>query len=91
MNGTECGAMGAIIIEGRQSVNPVIAARMIPPFLLIPPPPPLSSDTLKEAFIHMGGKIRNVPKIKKQMVVLEIEKWGGGQDIIKDGARKFPS
>ena len=31
---------------------------------------PISSDTLNEAFIHMGGKIRNVPEIKKQMVVL---------------------
>ena len=49
---------------------------------------PISSDTLNEAFIHMGGKIRNVPEIKKQMVVLEIEKrWG--QDIIKEGARKI--
>ena len=46
---------------------------------------PLSYDTLKDAFIHMGGNISDFPDLKKQTVALEIEKrWC--QDIIKEGA-----
>ena len=49
---------------------------------------PLSSDPLKEAFIHMGVKIRKFPDLNKQTVVLEIEKrWC--HDIIKEGSRKI--
>ena len=50
--------------------------------------PPLSYETLKEDFIHMGGNISDFPDIKKQMVVLDIERRRG-KDIIKEGARKI--
>ena len=35
--------------------------------------PPITSDTLKDDFIHMGGNIGNLPDLRKQTVVLEIE------------------
>ena len=49
----------------------------------------LSSDTLK-SFIHMGGKISDLPDLKKLTVVLDIvRRWGNY--IIKKGAKQFPS
>ena len=42
---------------------------------------PLSSDTLKYAFIHMGGKITYFPEPNKKTIALEIER-GWGKDII---------
>ena len=37
---------------------------------------PLSDDTLKGALIHMGGKIIDLPDLKKQIVVLEVvRRW----------------
>ena len=48
---------------------------------------PLSYDTLKDAFIHMGGNISDFPNLEKQTVALEIERrWD--KYIIKEGARK---
>ena len=35
---------------------------------------PLSYDTLKDAFIHMGGNISDLPDLKKQMIALDIER-----------------
>ena len=41
--------------------------------------PPITSDTLKDDFIHMGGNIGDFPNLKKQTVVLEIERmWDKG-------------
>ena len=43
---------------------------------------PLSSDTLKDAFIHMGVNIGDFTDIKKRMYALDItRKWG--KDIIE--------
>ena len=43
---------------------------------------PLSSATIKETFIHMGGKVNYFTELKKRTVVLDIERrWG--KDIIK--------
>ena len=40
-------------------------------------PTPLSSDTLKEAFIHMGVNIDDLTNIKKQTFALDIDsRWG---------------
>ena len=40
---------------------------------------PITSDTLKDDFIHMGGNIGDLPDLKKQTVVLGIERrWGKG-------------
>ena len=45
-------------------------------------------DTLKDDFIHMSGKIRDLNDLKEKIVALEIESiWG--KDIIKEGARKI--
>ena len=53
-----------------------------------PPPLPIYSNTLKEAFIHMGGKIIYFTDLKNQTFVLEIKsRWV--KDIIKEGARKI--
>ena len=47
----------------------------------------LSSDTLKNAFIHMGGKITDFSDLKNQTVLLDIERrWG--KDITEERARK---
>ena len=42
----------------------------------------LYSDTLKEAFIHMGGDISDFTELNNQTVVLDIER-GWVKDIIK--------
>ena len=48
---------------------------------------PLSSDSLKDAFIHMGGKIIDLLDLKKWTFALDIEsRWVN--DIIKEVARK---
>ena len=47
----------------------------------------LTYDTLKDAFIHMDGKISDFPDLKKQTVTLDIERrWG--KDITEERARK---
>ena len=49
---------------------------------------PLSSDTLKGAFINMGGKISDLTNLMKKTFALDIERrWG--KDIIKEEARKI--
>ena len=41
----------------------------------------LSSDTLKDCFLHLGGKVSNFTDIKNQTVAVHIAKrWG--KDII---------
>ena len=76
-------------------MNPVVAARMLPPLSLISnihsilqDTLSLSYDTLNDAFIHIGGKISDFNDLKKRTVVLEIERRRG-KDIIKEGARKI--
>ena len=52
------------------------------------PPPPPYYDILKEAFIHMFGKISYFTNLNNCTVPLEIErKWG--MDIIEEGAMKI--
>ena len=47
---------------------------------------PLSSETLKDDFFHLGGKIRDLPDQKKQTAAVKIiRRWG--KDIIKEGAK----
>ena len=47
----------------------------------------LYSDTLKDAFIHVDGKIGDLPDLKKQAVALEIKRrWV--KNTIEYGARK---
>ena len=50
------------------------------------PPPPLSSDTLNDTFIHMGGNISYLTNLKKQTVASDIENRRG-KDIIEEGAK----
>ena len=42
---------------------------------------PISSDTLKDALLNLGGNIRNLPDLKKETVAVPIGK-GWGNDII---------
>ena len=50
--------------------------------------PPLSSDTFKDAIIHMGENISDYPNVKNQTVTLDIERRCG-KDIIEEGAIKI--
>ena len=47
---------------------------------------PISSDSFKDTFLHLGGKLSDLPDLKKRTFVVEIvRRWG--KYIIKKGAR----
>ena len=46
---------------------------------------PLSSETLKDYFFHVGGKITDLAELKKQTAQLDILR-SLGKDIVEEGA-----